>query len=219
MIILVDIPDYLSVLMKISVGVLMILCTFKFYRVKSFLVTCAVFLFVNFLFLGIIIGIYLIFRSDSIAVKNSTVYFDIGARGLLFSALFAYIISALIVRLSNRRLTKGEIYTVEIENGGKTVTVFALCDSGNKLREPFSNDGVIVVKSDAVKDLFDETKMRLIPAETVNASSYLKAFKPERIAVKNSRGEEIIENAYVALSEDMKNDGFSAVINPEILSV
>ncbi len=219
MIILADIPTFLSVIMKILACGIIILCAFRFYRVKSFFITALVFLFSNFIFLGIIIGLYLIFNSDLIAVKNGTVYFDIGAKELLFSALFAYIISAVIVRIYNRQLSKGELYMLEIENNGKKASAFALCDSGNKLREPFSNYSVIVVKSEVVEGLFDESTMRLIPAATVNSDSYLKAFKPDRIVIKNSKGEEVIENAYIALSDEMKKDGFSAVINPEILSV
>ncbi len=219
MIILVEIPPYISFIMKALACSVIILCAFRFYRVKSFLITVFIFLFSNFLFLGIIIGLYLMFKSDLIAVKNGTVYFDIGAKELVFSALFAYIISALIVRIYNRRLSKGELYMLEIENKGKTVSAFALCDSGNKLREPFSNYSVIVVKSEVVSELFDESTMRLIPASTVNSSSYLKAFKPDKIVIKNSNGATVVENAYIALSDEMENDGFSAVLNPEILSV
>ena len=219
MIILADIPPLLSVIFKILACSLIILLAFRFYRVKSFFLTVLIFIFTNFLFLGIIIGVYLIFKSDMIAVKNGSVYFGIGARGLLLCAFFAYILSGIIIRIYNRRLAKGEVYTLEITNKGKTVTAFALSDTGNRLREPFSNEGVIVVKSEIAKDIFDENRMRLIPASTVNSSSYLKAFKPDKIIVKNSNGKEEIENAYVALSDEMQKDGFSAVLNPEILSV
>ncbi len=219
MVILIDVPTFLSIIMKALACGGIILCAFRFYRVKSFLITVLIFLFSNFLFLGIIIGIYLLFKSDLIAVKNGTVYFDIGAKELIFSALIAYIVSALTVRIHNRRLSKGELYMLEIENKGKKVSAFALCDSGNRLREPFSNCGVIVVKSEIVRELFDEKTLRLIPASTVNAGSYLKAFKPDKITVKSADGESVIENAYIALSDEMKSDGFSAVLNPEILSV
>lgn len=45
------------------------------------------------------------------------------------------------------------------------------------------------------------------------------AFKPDKIILKSSKGREVIENAYVALSDDIKDDKYSAVLNPEILSV
>ena len=219
LIILVDIPDTLSVVLKIAAGIIMVLCAFRFYRVGSFFVTCGVFLFSSLVFLGIIIGAVLLFKPDTVAVKNGSVYFDIGARGLIICSAFAYAVSSLIVRLYNRRLAAGDMYLLKIENGGKCVNALALADSGNRLREPFSGDSVIVVKTDIVKDVFDEKSLRLIPASTVNSSSYLKAFKPEKITVKNSGGQEVIENVYVAMSDEIKKDACSALINPEILSL
>ena len=219
MIILADIPPLVSSASKIAACFVIVLCAFRFYRVRSFLITVTVFLFTNLLFLGIIIGLYLLFKSDLIAIKNETVYFNIGARGLLLSAFFAYAVSTAVVRLHNRQLSKGDVYTLEIENGGKKVSLFALADTGNRLREPFSDESVIVVKSDAVKELFEGEHFRLIPASTVSGDGCLKAYKPDAIRVKNSKGSEVIENAYIALSESMDGDSCSAVLNPDILSV
>ena len=219
MIIFADIPPALSSLSKAAACLVIVLCAFRFYRVKSFFYTVLIFLFSNLLFLGIIIGIYLIFKSDLIAVKNETVYFDIGARGLLLSAVFAYIVSSLAVRLYNRQLSKGEIFTVEIQNGDKTLSLFALADTGNRLREPFSDEGVIVVGSEAAGDMFSGESYRIIPASSVGGEVYMKAYKPDRVTVRSAGKSEVIENVYIALSENIKAEGCSAVLNPEILSV
>ena len=220
MIILADeLPPAVTVLSKIAAAAVILLIAFRFYRVKSFLIALLVFLFTNFLFLGIIIGIYLIFKSDLIAVNNSVVYFNIGARGLLFCAFIAYLFSCIIVRLYNRRLAKDEVYTLHLENGGISVTLLAFADTGNKLREPFSNAPVIVARGDKLRDAVGGSTTRLIPASTVNQTSFLTAFKPEKLTIKTDKGEEVIENVYIALSDEMKNDCYSAVINPEILSI
>ena len=75
-----------------------------------------------------------------------------------------------------------------------------------------------MVKSDAVRGMFDGESFRLIPASTVSGEGCLKAYMPEVIRIKNSKGSEIIENAYIALSDSMQGDT-SAVLNPDILSV
>lgn len=218
LIILADIPAYLSVLSRLAAAVLLLLLAFRFYRVKSFALALVVFLFVNFIFLGIIVGIYLLFHSEKIAVNNGTVYFDIGARGLLLCAFLAYVLSCVIVRLYNRRVAAGEVYTLCVESGGQSVTLFALADTGNRLREPFSGAPVIVAQEQSVQALFDEQRQRLIPASTVSSTAYLRAFKPDKVTVKTAKGSEVIENVYIALSEQLQ-DGCSAVINPEILCV
>ncbi|MFR5876535.1 MAG: sigma-E processing peptidase SpoIIGA [Eubacterium sp.] len=214
-----ELPAYILIISKAVAAACMLLVAFKFYRVKSFFVALIVFVFTNLLFLGIIIGIYLISGTDLITINNSTVYFNIGARGLLVSAFFAYLISCLIVRIYNRSLSKGEIYTLVIENGNKEVTLFAFADTGNKLKEPFSNSPVIIADKKKIEPIMNEEKIRLIPASTVSGDTFLISFKPDKVTLKASNGKEVIEDVYVALSDEIKNGGFSAIINPEILSV
>lgn len=220
MIILVDnLPQYVSLLSKIVACVVLVLTAFKFYRVKSFLITVGIFLFSNFLFLGIIVGICLLSSTRAIAVNNSTVYFNVGAKALLFSAAGAYAAASLVVRIYNKSVSKGDIYSLVIENGGKSVCLFALADTGNKLREPFSDSPVIVADKGKLADLFENQKPRIVPVASVNKNSCLNAYKPDKITVKTAKGEEVIEKAYIALSDTIKSNGFSAVINPEILSL
>ncbi len=218
LIILVNIPTYISFVLKFASALLIVFAAFGKTRVKSLAALLLLYLFSSLVFLGIIIGIYFVFKSEKIAVNNGTVYFDIGARGLLLSAFFAYIIACAVVRVYNRRLSSGEIYTLKIERQGQSVTLFALADNGNRLREPFSGDSVIVAKSEKVSALAPEN-LRVIPAATVNNSSYLKAFKPDRVEIKNNKGTIIASSVYVALSDSVNSDEYSAVFNPEILSV
>ena len=219
LIILVNLPRVLGVLIQLAAAIIIVLCAFRFYRVKSLAVTVGVFFFSNFVLLGVITGVHFILKPDGVTVKNSVVYFDIGAPQLLFSALAAYLISCLAVRIYNRRVSRGEVYTLVIENNSKAVTLFALADSGNLLREPFSDSPVIVADEGRAASLFENEPFRLIPASTVSGSDYLKAFKPDRIIIKNSKGSEVVENAYVALSQSLENGNYGAVLNPSILSV
>lgn len=220
MILLVDeLPWYILTLSKIAAAIIIVTIGFKFYRLKSFIISLLVFLFVNFLFLGIIIGIYFLSGSNAISINNSIVYFNISARGLLASAFFAYILSCVIVKIYNRSLSKGDVYTITIESEKGEVTLFAFSDTGNKLREPFSNLPVIIVDKEKVEPIVNKDKIRLIPTKTVNSNSFLISFKPKKVVLKASGKEEILDNVYVALSDEINNDDFSAIINPEILSV
>ncbi|MCR5207692.1 MAG: sigma-E processing peptidase SpoIIGA [Eubacterium sp.] len=218
LIILIDLPFYLSLPLKAASAAVIVLAAFGFKRLKSFLLSVGAYLFSSFVFLGIITGSCFLFKTQSVTVNNQSVYINIGARGLLISAFFAYIISCGVVRVYNKRVSAGEIYTLKIERRGQSVTLFALADTGNRLREPFSGSPVIVASSDRFKD-FNTDGGRIIPASTVNSASFLTAFKPDRVIIKNDKGSESAENVYVALSDDMKSKEYSAVFNPEILSV
>lgn len=220
LIILVDDMNELLLLgTKIAACLLIVFAAFKFTRLKNYCFTVLLFLAANFIVLGVVVGAYFLFGSERIAVHNSVIYFDIGARGIIISAFCAYVISCAAVRLYNRRLSSEELFTLVIENNGSSVTMFALSDTGNKLREPFSDSPVIVADESLCRPLVDEKRVRAIPASTVNGGGILMAFKPDKIILKSSKGREVIENAYVALSDDIKDDKYSAVLNPEILSV
>lgn len=218
-ILLVDnLPIYITALSKIVSTIIILLIAFKFQRVKSFALSGVCFMFSSLIFLGVIIGIYFLTGTNTVTINNSVVYFNIGAKALLFCTLFAYLLSCIVVRLHNKSLAKNEIYTLEIESNGEKVTLFALADTGNKLKEPFSNSPIIVARRESVEHLANDN-IRLVPTTTVNGKSLLVAFKPDRITVKTAKGSVPIENAYVAMSNDISSDSFSAVINPEILSV
>lgn len=218
LIILADnISPVLLTLSKPVAAVVFLLIAFKFYRVRQFVISLFVFLFANFVFLGIIAGIYFLSRSDMIVIHNSIVYFDISARSLLGCAFFAYIFSCVIVRLYNRALSKKEIYTITVEYNSKSVTLFAFADTGNNLTEPFSNAPVIIADREKISQLSRGAKTRIIPISTVNSQSLLTAFKPDRVTVKASGFSEVIDNVYIAMSDDIKEKSFSAIINPKIL--
>lgn len=219
LIILIDMPFLLSSALKLAVSAVLLLIAFRFKRAGNFFAAYALFYFMNFVFLGIIYGISLVAKTPYIHMSNGTVYLNIGARGLLFSALFAYIASCFVVRIYNRRLAAGEVFTLTVQNDGKSVELFALCDTGNKLREPFSDSPVIVADGTKLEELINPEKARIIPTKTTTGRDFLLSFKPERVTVRTSRGSEDIENVYIALSDNMKNGEISAVLNPEILTV
>ena len=102
---------------------------------------------------------------------------------------------------------------------GKSYSFCAFLDTGNRLREPFSNMPIIIVDSSKIDFIPKPEKSRFVPVTTVNGRSVLTAFKPDKIVLKSSNSDEIIENAYVALSSDLCNKKFSAILNYDILSI
>ncbi len=218
-ILLRHLPAAVNVLTKALAAVVIILAAFRFYRVKSFFRALSVFLFTNFIFLGVIIGCVLLLHAERIKVNNGVAYFDISARGLLACALTAYVASLMIIRWYNRRTASRELFWVTVEKDGKSASFFAFADTGNRLREPFSDAPVMVVDRERVKALCAKDSLRIIPAGTIGGTGCYEAFRPDRVVIKTGKGEEVVDNVYIALSEHLKTDSFAAVFNPEIISV
>ncbi|MCM1115544.1 MAG: sigma-E processing peptidase SpoIIGA [Clostridium sp.] len=199
---------------KLLVSAFMVLLAFGFSRLAVYLKALAFFYFSNILFLGIVLAFWLFFKPDGIVINNDVVYFDIPAIVLLLSALTAYIISILVIRIYNRTISKKEIYSLTIYKNGQAYHLFAFLDSGNKLKEPFSNYPVII--ADSSKIAFEAE--RIIPYNTVGGEGMLKAFKPDKIIVSNGKSSFESERVYVALSTVESKD-FSAILNPELLNI
>lgn len=178
---------------------------------KLFLKNVAIFMFVNFVFLGLISGGWMLFKPPGVVINNSTVYFDVSAEVLLASAAFAYAATAIIIRIYNNRISKKEIYDISVEKDGREYRFFAFADSGNNLKEPFTDSPVIVVSADVFPDVECN---RVIPVTTVGGEGVLYAFKPDKVTVQTSNGKSLLGNVYIALSHNMKKGEYKGIINP-----
>ncbi len=205
-----------SFLGKLAAACIIVFAAFKYMGIKVFIKETAIFFFVNFLFVGIIVGLWLIFKPKGIVINNSTVYFNISAKVLLVTALAAYLISVIVIRIYNGKTSAKELYSITVHIGEKQTRFFAFADSGNNLREPFSEFPVIV----AEKKLFENIEcQRLIPYKTIGGEGVLPAFKPDKVEISTSRGSAETQEIYIALSDSVKRGEYQGIINPKILNV
>ena len=127
---------------------------------------------------------------------------------------------------------KSQYITITAELFGKTVTLRALVDTGNRLREPISGRSVIVANKARIlealpsplstalqspyaeKWLSDEryaTRIRLIPTNTATGKQILPAILPDRLIVTD--GKETYPADYLIAPAPMENTSdFDAVI-------
>ncbi|MCM1284527.1 MAG: sigma-E processing peptidase SpoIIGA [Acetobacter sp.] len=215
---LVILADNLSILItvlgKLTVSALLVFIAFGFKRVTVFIKNLAVFYFSNMLFLGVILAIQLLFNSTGVAVNNGSIYFDISAFALLASAFFAYAVSVLVIKIYNKTIGKNEIYFLKVYKNNECFSLYAFADSGNKLREPFSDYPVIIVDNSK----FSFETERIIPFNTVGGEGVLKAFKPDKIEISNGKEKIETDRVYIAFSNVDSKD-YSAILNPKLINM
>lgn len=204
----------ITVFGKIFVSIIIVFTAFGFKRASLFFKNLGVFYVSNMILLGVILAVWLVFKPEGVAIHNDIVYFDIPAKVLLFSAMLAYLIALAVVRIYNHTVGKNEIYSLTVFKNGEQTHMYAFADTGNKLKEPFSDYPVIVV--DSSKMNFDAE--RIIPYNSVGGDGTLKAFKPDKVII--SSGSECVETdrVYIAVSSVDSKD-FSAILNPEIINI
>ncbi len=142
-------------------------------------------------------AIYMFTEIDIMLYNNGIVYFDIDITFLVICSVIAYVVITFISKLTDKKAPKSKEYYIKIQTDKKTISCHSLMDTGNNLREPFSNYPVIMMDKTMFCDLFDENdKMRLIPVTTVSGETLLKAYRPIFIEI----GDYKTDKVYIAES-------------------
>lgn len=180
--------EYLGVVMtslKILTAILMIIITFGIKPIKRLVKSIFLLFAISFLFGGLMFAIYIFFDKDILIYSNGIVYFDVDLTFLIVCTVLSYLVITLISKITDKKAPKSKERYVTVENAGKTISCTALVDTGNNLREPFSNLPVVMLDKNLFQKLFTEEKIRLIPVSTVNGESLIKAFRPNKITIDN----------------------------------
>ena len=153
-------------------------------------------------------------------------------RALLLSFSLCYGVGALLFRCRSVLGTPRSL-RVRVELGGRSAEFCALPDSGNRLRDPVTGDGVLIASPRALSPLFPEGaaslfegdpvllmqqsreipclkgRMRLLRYAAVGCSGgLLPVFRPERLLVEGRARDDLL----VAVSPQAGGDGFEAII-------
>lgn len=220
---------FISILIKLFMSIIMVAVSFEFRKIKQFLKIIVCFYAVNFAFSGIMFTLWCVFKPSGMIMNNDIVYFNISPLTLIISTVVSYIIIEIINRVIEKKQLKSSKYEIGIKFKDKYIVLNAKIDTGNLLKEPFSNLPVIVVKKSEINllipefDIFEsienqneikKLKIRMIPFKTVSGTGILPAFKPEYVVLKGN----LKKQAYIAVcSDEYFLEDISCLANPEIL--
>ena len=220
---------FISILIKLFMSIIMVAVSFEFRKIKQFLKIIVCFYAVNFAFSGIMFTLWCVFKPSGMVMNNDIVYFNISPLTLIISTVVSYIIIEIINRVIEKKQLKSSKYEIGIKFKDKYIVLNAKIDTGNLLKEPFSNLPVIVVKKSEINLLIPEfnifesienqneikkLKIRMIPFKTVSGTGILPAFKPEYVVLKGN----LKKQAYIAVcSDEYFSEDISCLANPEIL--
>ena len=147
----------------------------------------------------------------------------------LISALSTYIGGYFLKRRSASRSAD-----VEVTLCNKTVSMRAMCDSGNLLRDSVSGRAVIIADNSHIGKFFPKRKsfstgdlteldsdtrrrIALIPCSTANGASTMIAFRPQKLVVKTDRRSREVD-ALIGFAEiKCAIPSCSAIIPPELI--
>ena len=228
-------PKPLQLFMNISALILMTLICFRPKSFKPFLKELLCFVGVNTAFAGIMLAVWFFFAPKGMLYNNSIVYFDIDIKLLVVSTLGCYLFLRLVFIIAKRAVPKEKVVSVTLVNNNKAVSVNALLDTGNTLKDAFSGESAAVADESVMKALLgfsldtyiqrekaglqssERLNIRLIPVSTVSAEALLPAIKIEKIIFNKTNTAK--KNLLVAQSRSKINNGeYQLILSSEIIN-
>lgn len=179
-------------LLKILSAFLMSAITFGIKPIKKLLKATFYLFAICFVFGGLMLAIYMFTEIDIMLYKNGIIYFDIDITFLVICSAISYFVITIIAKLTDKKAPKSKEYYIRIETDKKIIACKSLMDTGNNLREPFSNYPVILAEKSIFEELFEvDDKIRLIPVSTVSGETLLKAYRPKQIEIGNFKTDKV----------------------------
>ncbi|MDR1565178.1 MAG: sigma-E processing peptidase SpoIIGA [Oscillospiraceae bacterium] len=227
----------LTVLIKAVISLIIVFSAFGYGSKKQLLKAFGAFLGISFAFAGGMMLMLNLVRPKGLIMGNSVPYVNITPVSIILVTVLCYTALSIIGRLTKHKLPKELKCSITVEIEGRSVKFEGITDTGNSLREVFSDFPVIVADYAAVERLFPEFlkegfrgvthvdvknwkgNYRVIPYSTVSGKGVLPAFKPDLITVDCSNRHIKKKDVYIAVSsEKVSENGFCALVNPEIVA-
>lgn len=218
-ILLPEVPAAFGLLVKLFMSVCIVLAAFGYGGIRRLLRATAAFYIISFGFAGLMMALWYFIAPQGLIVRNTVVYFNISPLMLILLAVLCYFVITLVNRVTGRQAPKGLYCRIVFSYGGAVCDCVAKVDTGNSLREPFSNDPVVVVcEQAAAKTVPPEGSLnfRMVPFRDVSGGGLLRAFRPERLTVYQDGRAFAVTDVYIAVSRERPGD-CDALINPDIL--
>lgn len=233
-----DMGFVLLVLIRFVCAAAMVFVAFGFNNIKLFLRLVASMLCVSFLYAGIMMALWLLFKPSGMAINNGVVYFNISPAVLIVSTLVSYAALQLIRKFVRHPPAENGYYDIKIALGDSTAALKALLDTGHALSDLFSDAPVIVAEYGAVKGIIPagahdyflyktgednipmplKSRIRLIPFKSVGGDGVLPAFVCDMAEVKFKGQVSAVSKAIIAVSPSALGDGYSALISNDLIN-
>ena len=194
-ILLPEMPVILSIPIKLVSSVITVFAASLKCPVKVFIRLTCVFIGISFAMCGAVYFLCGTFLSGFLHVQNGIIYAEIPPLLLIAVTSACYIIISLIDRFSQKALPRCFYCKLEITVNDAKHEYFGKIDSGNTLKEPFSQSPVIIVSDDSLLKGIPPSRLRQIPYEVIGGKGLLTGVKADHVSID---GVAVTRDIYIA---------------------
>ena len=230
-------------LFKIVISLIMILIAFKTSNVKKTFEQILFFYLVSFKFGGIAFAFIFLLKSQNIIITKNLFIGNNSINNTVLVGVTGFLIIVLVSKILKYRIYKKNIiFDLEIFYNGKSQKIKTMLDTGNLLKEPITQNDVIIVEKKSLinivsKDILEnmssiingkwieskETHLYnfvLIPFSTLgNENGLLIGFKPDYIKILKE-DELLITNVFIGIYDGKlsKDNLYTSLIGLDIIN-
>ena len=227
LILLPDLNKLLNIAIKIIAAVTIIIISFGIHNASRLFINILCFLTSNFIFAGVIYGVYIWFNPSFIHFNNTFFYVDFSII-ILIAVTAALYLSLCIARyFLDKNSAVASAYQIYIKYKGKVTALNGLADTGNSLVDFFSGKPVIICSRESLNSVitfslnYSETEklpkgFRLIPYSTIGNNGMMPIFTPDEILIINR---DTNSKKQVDALIGIQSDGTNAIFNPRLLKL
>ncbi len=223
---------------KIILSILIVLISFKFTDIYSFVHDLLKFILISFVFGGVMYGLYYFVFN-----KLTIPYYPI--KLIFFGAITMVILLKISIykircNLEYRKIT----YSVEISLNKKVKIIKGFLDTGNSLKDPITSKPILLVNYNTIKEILPseicrvcesnlnnlgnlsketERRVRILPYISVgNQNGLMLGYKMDKVTIYLTKEENIVlNNALIGINTTNLNNenSFDALLSIELLEL
>lgn len=145
---------YSNIILKFLLSIIIVYIAFNPQSIKKLFKDVLFFYLTSFLFGGVAFALIYIIKPQDILMKNGLFLGTYPLKTIGISAIIAYIIIVSCFKIIKNRLAKRNDYCkIKVCLNDKIVETTAMIDTGNLLKEPISNDPVVVIEHSILYDV------------------------------------------------------------------
>ncbi len=211
-----------NLIFKIAVSILMIIITFGIKDLKTMAKQLVIFYLVSFTFGGAAFMLLFFLKPEDIIFKNGHLVGTYPIKIAMLGGIVGFSIIAIVSNIiRDRRKIKSMLCDMEIFYNERKVKLKTMIDTGNLLKDPITQNDVIIVEKNSLKGLVEDEilehiedilkgkwlednkihnyKFKLIPFSSLgNENGLIIGFKPEYIKIYDET-EKIRRNVIVGI--------------------
>lgn len=171
---------------------------------------------VGFIYNGLMTSLWAFFKPKGMILNNSVVYFNISPLLFIFLTVIFYILIRLICYIISKKSKFADRCSLKFMNDNNCIEITALVDTGNSLKDPYTNKQVIITDDKTATLILGKLDMLspiLLPVSSVEGDGLITAYPFKNVQINGQKSMSVL----LAVSKHGFEDDYKAIVNPEIL--